>query len=260
MEEDQRRRPPRAVNIIRPSSPLLHAFRRPYFLAQEPSATPSITTAGSMTSSSTWSSSSSSVLSADQQTSAAKLNGLIHNRPGSPFVRSHSPTGWSVLSKNMPYRAMSPLGNHHHTPLSRIAALSSMSTDSTDDSDDDDDDDDDDLDDSDDDISPDASSSEEDEPEVVARMKKGCTIMNGKGKFITIKEEPLPKDPNGNTKLSRKVKKKSHALTWMSTDNCIKIADLEIEVKSLSTVNASLEDKTRLQAARIAELEKMLER
>ncbi|KAI8143798.1 hypothetical protein BJV82DRAFT_85096 [Fennellomyces sp. T-0311] len=197
MEEDQRRRPPRAVNIIRPSSPLLQAFRRPYFFAQhEPSATPSITTAGSMTSSSTWSSSSSSILSTEQPTAAGKFNGLIHNRPGSPFVRSQSPTGWSVLSKNMPYRALSPLG-HHYTPLSRIAALSSMSTDSTDD----------DLDDSDDDISPDVSSSsdEDDEPEVVAKMKKGCTIMNGKGEFVTINEEPSPKDNNGGAKLSRKV-------------------------------------------------------
>ena len=243
MEEDQRRRPPRAVNIIRPSSPLLKAFKRPYFLAQhnEPS-TPSITTAGSMTSSSTWSSSSSSILSTEPQQYNKFNNGLIHNRPGSPFmsVRSPSPTGWSMIAKNMQYRPMSPLGPHypqtqqqnHYTPLSRIAALSQMSTDSTDDDLDDDDLDNDndsiDFDDQDNNniiITPEVSSStssssscseSEEEPEIVARKKQGCTILNGRGEFVTINNDQhstISSSSNSNNsvhggaKLNRKVNK-----------------------------------------------------
>ncbi|KAI9253862.1 hypothetical protein BDA99DRAFT_540471 [Phascolomyces articulosus] len=260
MEEDQRHRPPRAVNIIRPSSPLLKAFRRPYFLAQhnEPS-TPSITTAGSMTSSSTWSSSSSSILSTEPQSYNKFNNGLIHNRPGSPFttVRSPSPTGWSMIAKHMQYRPMSPLGTkypqqqqNHYTPLSRIAALSQMSTDSTDDDDLDEDDIEEESNDSDDNITPEISSSdseEEEEPEVVARMKQGCTILNGRGEFVTINDDNMSTMSSSNNSIH-------HGSAKLGR----KIADLEIEINSLSTVNASLEEQTRQQAARIAALERQL--
>ncbi|CDH60319.1 predicted protein [Lichtheimia corymbifera JMRC:FSU:9682] len=249
LEEDQRRRPPRAVNIIRPSSPLLQAFHRPVMqFHQQPSAC-------SMTSASTWSSSSSSA-STEYSPSTA---GFITTRPTSPswYHRPGSPSGWSFVGKPSPLGPLSRMAALAHQQEAGLSGLSSPVTEDSDgtldsdeddydhdnldiDLDDDDLDDDDDLEDDDlDDFSSSSSAEEDVIPRpIIAKMKQGCTIMNGKGELVGFSS-------NHNNDASDKFGRK--------------IADLEIEVKSLASVNATLEEQTREQAARIAELEKKLQ-
>ncbi|KAI9315338.1 hypothetical protein BX666DRAFT_1879157 [Dichotomocladium elegans] len=74
---------------------------------------------------------------------------------------------------------------------------------------------------------------------IVARIKHG-TIMNGRGEFVNKGSD----DDSG----------------WLDEARANrKIADLEIEKTSLLAVNTTLESTVRRQAARIAELEKLLE-
>lgn len=183
LEEDQRRRPPRAVNIIRPSSPLLQAFHRPAMHFHQPSAC-------SMTSASTWSSSSSSASTEYSPTTTA---GFITTRPTSPswYHRPGSPSGWSFVGKPSPLGPLSRMAALAHQQESGLSGLSSPVTEDSDgtlDSDEDDYDHDNlDIDLDEDDDLDDFSSYEEEEVmprPIIAKMKQGCTIMNGKGELV----------------------------------------------------------------------------
>ncbi|KAI9318408.1 hypothetical protein BX666DRAFT_1493852 [Dichotomocladium elegans] len=219
--EDSRRRPPRAINIIRPSSPLFDAIRRQQ---QQQS------TAGSLTSSSTWSSSSaSSILSTEFPATAV---GFIQTRPGSPFgsFRPASPGGWSFMGG----KQASPLGPlsrmvtaaaaaaaaapppPHPPPVTTTVISTTTETIATNnaavaaeaDTEDDDDDYVDEMYSGDEDEDEDDFSSDE-APEVVARMRQGCTIMNGKGELVVVKKSPASiktaAEPSDHARLGRKV-------------------------------------------------------
>ncbi|ORZ01537.1 hypothetical protein BCR43DRAFT_181948 [Syncephalastrum racemosum] len=262
--------PPKAVNIIRPSSPLLHSFKRPssphhqrhtHLGFQDPSQSSSTASSSSPSTLSTLSSFSNN----PRATVLGPANFL------SLYAHQHKPNFALSFPQRLLQRARS------NSNLSKLTVLSSSSDSEEDEDNDDDDDDDEDLDEdeTDDEIdgvddddnqdSPhktqgkediainhdkddenneaDDNSSDDDEvspSKIVARIKNG-TIMNGRGEFVS-------KGSNDD-----------HA-GWLDEARANrKIADLEIEKASLLVVNTTLEATLRRQSERISELEKRLE-
>ncbi|ORY97514.1 hypothetical protein BCR43DRAFT_489910 [Syncephalastrum racemosum] len=248
LEEDQRRRPPRAINIIRPSSPLFQVFRnRPLYppSPSRPSSPANSSLAASLISSSSTSSDST-----------LKTEWVNRQQPSLP--------DWAMLAKNvgrMPASYYTP----PHTPVP-TSPLSPSSVVLTADSEEEEEEEEDEE--EEDEYDPvyarvglDLSESEEDEideshsesesdsdyerPQVVARMKEGATLITNKGQIVFGKQQHhhhhQQQQQQPSTRLSRQ------------------IADLEIENASLSAVNASLEAQAQAQNARIAELESRLQ-
>lgn len=278
--------PPKAVNIIRPSSPLLHTFKRPssphhqrhaHLGFQDPSQ-----------SSSTASSSSPSTLST--------LSSFSNNNPRatvlgpanflSLYANQHKPNFALSFPQRLLQRARS------NSTLSKLTVLSS-SSDSEEDEDEDVDEDEDETDDEIDGIDDDDNhddphsaqgrediainhdeneandqaednSSDDDEvspSKIVARIKNG-TIMNGRGEFVSKGSN----DDHAGWLDEARANRKVHFLVWQTPQwgtlahaEYKQIADLEIEKASLLVVNTTLEATLRRQSERISELEKRLE-
>ncbi|ORZ24096.1 hypothetical protein BCR42DRAFT_402233 [Absidia repens] len=93
----------------------------------------------------------------------------------------------------------------------------------------------------------DESQDEEDDPlpiKIVARIKQGTIIMNGKGEFV---------NKGGDDD-------RSSYSSWLDEARASrKIADLEIEKTSLMALNSALESKVAQQSDRIMKLEKQLQ-
>ncbi|KAI7883518.1 hypothetical protein K492DRAFT_175331 [Lichtheimia hyalospora FSU 10163] len=235
--------PPKAVNIIRPSSPFLHHFKPPHHhLASHHDSSQS---------SSTASSSSPSTLS-----TLSSFSSAVNARPTvlgpANFLSLYAPQHKQPpgFAQRLLQRAKS------HSNLSKLTVCTTNTMDDSEsDHASDQDDDDDSIDGNDDDDDDDdahlenhqstsAIPSDEDDDhyspaKVVARIKHG-TIMNGKGEFVSKGED----EHSG----------------WLDEARANrKIADLEIEKSSLLAVNTTLEATLKQQAARIAELEKRFE-
>ncbi|KAL9538532.1 hypothetical protein MBANPS3_010859 [Mucor bainieri] len=221
---------PKALNIIRPSSPLIQRHDSSY--------------------SSSTASSSSSPSTLSNTSFTHHTNPTIVNPSNFNYFQNNWASFKSTNTVGVnPHRFLQRPRSNSNLSKSTFFSTLSLSSQENQQDEDEDEEDEDDINSSIDGVDETEDEEEEDEDEeeeepevkVVAKIKHG-TIMNGKGEFVN----------KGNSMTDESA--------WLDEARANrKIADLEIEKASLLVLNTTLEAKLRQQTAQIVELQKRLQ-